>query len=166
VPQTSDRETAERSSVKVLVQSRYREARVRVGRGWRVENIDGKEEAKEINYFRQFRNWKCYMTPAEAAFIVESKENERASEAGNAKYWYPAGMAIPVPDTYGVKDMGPFLPATEGDQTMADPRAAAGAKQIEQEKEAALEAARQKNATRTANAARKAAKMAESDTGE
>jgi hypothetical protein len=154
------------SHLKVLVQSRYREARVRVGREYVVTHIDGKEELTEVNHYRQFRNYKCYMTPEEAAFIVESKENITEQELGQARYWYPAGMAIPVPAEYDEKNMGPFMPATEGDQAMADPRAAAGAKIIAAEKQKALDAARQKNADTTAKAARRAAQRAESPDGE
>jgi hypothetical protein len=106
------------------------------------------------------------MTPAEAAWIVESEENTVAAEAGQPNYWYPAGMAIPVPADYDVARMGPFLPAVEGDQAMADPRAAQGAKKITAEREAALEEARKKNATRTARANRDAVRAAESPTGE
>jgi len=125
-----------KKGMKVLVHSRYREVRAMVARAYRTNPVTQRTEM--VPRYRTFVDHRAYCTPEEAAFLVESEENQRHIEYGlPAPYSYPAGMPFPV----DVNKDGPFY-AAEGDAAIMshDPRAALGADKIREEM-AAFEAA-------------------------
>lgn len=121
---------------KVLVHSRFREVKVAVGRTYGRHPTTGRTEIS--SKFRTFKDNRAYMTPEEAAFVVESDENMRHDEYRlPMPYTYPAGAPFPVPYD---KD-GPFFAAESDDALMAgDPRAMLAADKIREEAAIALQA--------------------------
>ena len=84
---------------KVLVRSRYRHVLARTTRDW-ARGIDGKPV--EVNSFRQFIDYHAYMTPSEAAFLIDSDENGAYIDAGMTPlYYYPAGAPLILDDREG-----------------------------------------------------------------
>src|SRR5882724_10659965 len=112
---------------KVLVRSRYREVVARTTRDWERDK-DGK--IRELNGFRQFFAHKCYMSPSEAAFLVDSEENQRYIDAGHQPlYYYPAGVPVPVDENFeGI--LPP--PLQEGALAASDPKMIAAARNVMQ----------------------------------
>jgi len=105
--------------VKIKVRSRYREGVAVTGRVW--------DDEKVHLQFRAFApphpkaNFgETYMSPQEARFLVESKQNRMHVEAGlEPEYSYPAGYPMPVADNLD----GPFAPPmTEKNFHVSDPR--------------------------------------------
>jgi hypothetical protein len=120
---------------KVLVKSRFREVVARTTRDFERDK-DGK--IKEINGFRQFHNHSCYMSPSEAAFLVDSTENQRYINAGFAPmYYYPAGYAYAVDENLD-GPLGP--PLQEGALSSTDPKTIEAARMVMQEAEQRLAA--------------------------
>jgi hypothetical protein len=118
---------------KVLVRSRFRQPTVKTTRDW-SRGKDGK--LIEISGFRQFENHHCYMTPKEAAFIIDSEENQLYINAGLPPvYYYPAGAPLMVDDS---KD-GPLEPPLSGKGLATNsPQQAAAARRAQAEGELAL----------------------------
>jgi hypothetical protein len=99
---------------KVLVRSRHREALARTVINW-TRGKDGRPEQE--NGYRQFVNFECYMTPKEAAFLVDSEENMRYIDSGQpAPYYYPAGAPLIVDENF----KGPLSPPLAGQGVVAN----------------------------------------------
>jgi hypothetical protein len=107
---------------KVLVQSLFREVVAKVGH---FPQRDHRGVAVMTPILRQFWDYKCYCTPEEAEFLVESVENRKMRAAGIAAYFFPAGFPAPVDENYE----GALPPPISGDTlTAADPAMALAAK--------------------------------------
>lgn len=118
---------------KVLVQSVYAEPVVKVGE---IYSRNEKGQAIASPILRSFRGHKCYMTPEEAEFLVESKENRKNRAAGRGKYFYPAGIPVPVDADFE----GPLSPAASGDSVLVmDPLQAIAAMEQTQRAEEAMQ---------------------------
>jgi hypothetical protein len=120
---------------KVLVHSRYRNPLTRTTREWE-RGKDGK--LQEINGYRQFVDHRAYMTPKEAAFIVDSEENMRAIEGGLPPFYsYPAGSPLIIDE---MKD-GPLSPPmAQGGIVANNPQQVEAARRAMAEGEAQLAA--------------------------
>lgn len=130
--------TAPYAPTKVLVQSKYREVRVCTKREWVHEVIDGRTVSKEIRSFRQFYNWRCWMTLEEAEFIVNDKFNIHTAEVeGQAPYFFPAGIPAPVAHDYGGEELLP--PFADDAAGIIDPRIAEAAEHVKQTKQRSLD---------------------------
>lgn len=125
---------------KVLVQSTMREVVAKVGQ-IPVRNHTG--AAVMVPTLRPFHNFRCYMTPEEAEFLVNSKENIKMRSSGTAAYFYPAGFPAPVDENHE----GPLAPAISAEalSTSADPASSLAAKDQMAEAERIL-AAQEKGA--------------------
>ena len=125
--------------MKIMVRSRYREAIAVTGRVWDAGNV--------YLQFRQFSpphpkaNYgQCYMTPAEARFLVESVQNRMHVDAGlEAEYSYPAGHPVPVADNF---DGVLHPPMTEKSFHVSDSRQIEQASDWMKERAASMELAR------------------------
>jgi hypothetical protein len=108
---------------KVLVQSTMREVVAKVGQT-PARNHAG--AAVMVPTLRAFHNYRCYMLPEEAEFLVEGETNRRERAVGKASYFFPAGFPVPVDENHE----GPLAPAmsAEGLSTSADPKVALAAK--------------------------------------
>lgn len=119
---------------KVLVRSVYRHVVAKVGEHpVRLPSGDAVMEAET----REFRDFMCYMSPEEAHFLVESGENAKARAAGKPRYYYPAGIPVPV----DVNHDGPLAPAGSASSFIAaDPTQSIAAK-VQMERAARMLAA-------------------------
>jgi hypothetical protein len=147
---------------KVLVRSRYRQPLVRTTRDWE-RGKDGK--LQEVNGYRQFENHHAYMTPKEAAFIIDSEENQLHIDGGLPPvYYYPAGAPLIVDDS---KD-GPLTPPLGQSAMVANsPRQAEAARRALAEGELAVAAKEQDTRDKVAAARRgQGAKKIEAPDGE
>lgn len=108
---------------KVLVRSIYRHVVAKCGEhAIRLPTGDAIMEAET----REFRDYMCYMTPQEAQFLVESPENAKARAAGKPRYFYPAGIPVPV----DIDHDGPLAPSGNASSFIAaDPTQSIAAKQ-------------------------------------
>lgn len=120
---------------KVMVRSRYRNPLVRTVRDWE-RGKDGKPS--EINGYRQFVNHEAFMTPKEAAFVVDSDENQAYIDRGlPALYYYPAGAPLIVEDSFQ-GELSP--PMGQGSVIANNDQQAAAARKALAEAEVALQA--------------------------
>jgi hypothetical protein len=120
---------------KVLVRSRYRQPLVRTTRDWE-RGKDGK--LQEVNGYRQFENHHAYMTPKEAAFIIDSEENQLFIDAGLPPvYYYPAGAPLIVDDS---KDGTLSPPLAQSAMVANSPRQAEAARRALAEAEVTVAA--------------------------
>lgn len=79
----------------------------------------------------------CYMTPAEAAWLVEDINNQRHINAGREpEYYYPAGFPLPVADGAEGSTLAP--PITDSQFHVSDPRQTVAAEQFLAEQKAAM----------------------------
>jgi hypothetical protein len=103
---------------------------VRTTREW---SRDKDSKLVEASGFRQFENHHAYMTPSEAAFIIDSNENHAHIDAGlPPMYYYPAGAPFIVDEN---KD-GPLSPPL-GSQALVsnNPQQAEAARRVVAEAE-------------------------------
>ena len=131
--------------MKVKVRSIFREVLAKTGRVWTPEG-------KEVPQFRQFTPpqrsvrdgvpifadfGEAYMTPTEAAFLVESKENQAFALAGKEQpYHYPMGYPVPETDDAGGTRLLP--PITQTTMHVSDDRQLIAAEAIMKERDEAV----------------------------
>ncbi len=131
--------------MKVKVRSIYREVLAKTGRIW-------DKDGKEIQQFRQFSPpqigtrdgvpkyaafGEAYMTPTEAKFLVESKENQASVLAGQEQiYYYPLGYPVPEADNAGGSLL--MAPITSATTHVSDERQLQAAAEQMKERDAAM----------------------------
>jgi hypothetical protein len=131
--------------MKVKVRSIYREVLAKTGRVW-------DKDGKELQQFRQFAPpqigsrdgvplyasfGEAYMTPTEAKFLVESKENQASVSAGQEQiYHYPLGYPVPEVDNAGGHML--MAPITSATTHVSDQRQLEAAAEQMRERDAAI----------------------------
>lgn len=128
---------AKEAKVKVLVESLYSEVTARTGVDY-VPDSEAPDGYREVAIFRRFHDKKCYMTPQEAAFLVDSVENQRRIDHGlQPLYKYPAGSPFPVPLETGGEMLS--APLTEEALATTDSRQADAARVHEENRRRIIE---------------------------